>query len=74
VAQWPSAFERCVLVVWAFENRVMLREHGLRLARLFPRGWQVEIPDSYTLIPEDQPSKIVAYLREFLSNEPVRVA
>lgn len=52
----------------------MPREHGRRLAELFPRGRLVDVADSYTLVPEDQPAKLVAHLREFLSNEPVTAA
>jgi hypothetical protein len=32
VAQPQSAFDSPVLVVWAFEDRVMPRDHGRRLA------------------------------------------
>jgi len=28
-------------------------EHGRRLAEAFPNGKLVEIPDSYTVVPED---------------------
>jgi pimeloyl-ACP methyl ester carboxylesterase len=62
----PS-FERPVLIVWASEDRVMPPEHGRRLAELFPRSRLVEIPDSYTLIPEDQPALLVSYLRQLIS-------
>ena len=68
------AFNRSVLVVWATEDRVMPPEHGRRLAELFPRGRLVEIADSYTLIPEDQPAKLAAHIREFLSTEHVTAA
>ncbi len=64
-----SAFDRPVLVVWAAEDRVMPRDHGRRLAEAFPRGRLVEIEDSYTLIPEDQPDELVRVLREFLAAE-----
>jgi pimeloyl-ACP methyl ester carboxylesterase len=42
-------------------------EHGRRLAQLFPCGQLVEVPDSYTLIPEDQPGLLAAHMREFLA-------
>jgi len=45
----------------------MPREHGRRLAELFPHGRLVEIEDSHTLIPEDQPAALTAHLREFLT-------
>jgi len=70
-AERLRSFERPALVVWAAEDRVMPPEHGRRLAELFARGQLVEISDSYTLIPEDQPSKLAAHIRKFLSNEPV---
>ena len=66
-----SDFDRPALVVWASEDRVMPPEHGRRLADLLPRGQLVEISDSYTLIPEDQPATLAGHMREFLSKEPV---
>jgi len=70
-AERQRAFDRPVLVVWAPEDRIMPPEHGRRLAQLFPRGRLVEISDSYTLIPEDQPAALAAQIREFLSGEAV---
>ena len=43
-AERQRAFEGPVLVVWAPEDRIMPREHGRRLAELFPDGRLVEIP------------------------------
>jgi pimeloyl-ACP methyl ester carboxylesterase len=60
----PS-FDRPVLVVWAKDDRVMPPEHGRRLADAFPHGRLVEIDDSYTLIPEDQPHELARAIREF---------
>jgi pimeloyl-ACP methyl ester carboxylesterase len=62
----PS-FQQPVLVVWASEDRVMPPEHGRRLAQLFPDSRLVEIPDSCTLVPEDQPAALAAHLRRFIS-------
>jgi pimeloyl-ACP methyl ester carboxylesterase len=62
-----AAFDRPALVVWAGDDRMMPSEHGRRLAELLPRGRLVEIPDSYTLLSEDQPALLTAHLREFLS-------
>lgn len=59
-------FDRPALVVWAAEDRVMPPEHGRRLAQLLPQGRLVEIPDSYTLIPEDQPGPLAAAIRAFV--------
>lgn len=68
-------FDRPVLVVWATEDRLMPREHGPRLAELYPQGRLVEIADSSTLIPEDQPEQLARVLTDFLTQtgaEPVR--
>lgn len=62
-----SGFERPALVAWASEDRMMPREHGRRLAQLLPQGTLVEIADSYTLIPEDQPTILAAQLRELMT-------
>jgi pimeloyl-ACP methyl ester carboxylesterase len=63
-----------VLVVWAPEDRIMPPEHGRSLAELFRNGRLVEIPDSFTLIPEDQPAKLTARIREFVSTQPIEVS
>jgi pimeloyl-ACP methyl ester carboxylesterase len=59
-------FHGPALVAWASEDRVMPPEHGRRLAELLPDARLVEIPDSYTLIPEDRPAELAAHLREFM--------
>ncbi|MER5257106.1 alpha/beta hydrolase [Streptomyces sp. NPDC002855] len=59
-------FDRPALVVWAAEDKVMPPEHGRKLAELLPKGQLVEIEDSYTLIPEDQPEQLSAHIRSFL--------
>lgn len=60
-------FGQPALVVWAREDRVMPPEHGRRLAGLFPAGRLVEIDDSYTLIPLDQPARFAQVIREFIA-------
>jgi len=62
-----ASFDRPALVAWATEDRLMPREHGRRLAALLPQGKLVEIPDSYTLIPEDQPAALAAQMRELMA-------
>ena len=59
------SFDRPALVVWAREDRVMPPDHGRRLAELLPQGRLVEIEDSYTLIPVDQPAELARRIREF---------
>jgi pimeloyl-ACP methyl ester carboxylesterase len=64
------AFDRPVLVAWATEDRLMPPSHGRRLAQAFPDSQLVEIPGSYTLIPEDQPAVLAGYLRRFIASQP----
>jgi pimeloyl-ACP methyl ester carboxylesterase len=66
-AERLPAFDRPALVVWAAEDRVMPPEHGRRLAELLPAGRLVEVADSYTLVPEDQPGELTRLLREFVA-------
>jgi pimeloyl-ACP methyl ester carboxylesterase len=61
-----ESFERPVLVVWDLEGPMMPNEHGRLLAQTFPRGELVELPDCYTLIPEDQPGELATCIREWL--------
>lgn len=63
-------FDRPALVVWAPEDRVNPREHGRRLAKLLPHGRLIEIADSYTLIPEDQPGELARAIRQFVRDTP----
>jgi len=60
-----SDFDRPALVVWASGDRVMPAEHGRRLAEVLPLGRLVEVADSYTLIPLDQPARLAQVIREF---------
>ncbi|MFF4245816.1 alpha/beta fold hydrolase [Streptomyces sp. NPDC001822] len=67
--RWADAlrtFDRPALVVWASEDRVMPPAHGRRLAEMLPRGELVEIADSFTLIPEDQPQRLSEAIRAFV--------
>jgi len=59
-------FDRPALVVWAADDVMMPREHGARLAELLPNARLVEIEDSATLIPEDQPEELATALADFL--------
>jgi pimeloyl-ACP methyl ester carboxylesterase len=65
------SFNRPALVIWATEDRVMPIEHGRRLARLLPNARLVEIADSYTLIPLDQPARFARLVREFVAQTPL---
>jgi pimeloyl-ACP methyl ester carboxylesterase len=68
VTERLRTFNRPALVVWATEDRMMPPDHGRRLAELLPKGRLVEIADSYTLIPEDQPAELTRAVREFLTD------
>jgi pimeloyl-ACP methyl ester carboxylesterase len=60
-----SGFDRPALVVWAEDDKVMPPDHGRRLAELLPRATLVTVPDSYTLLPLDQPAAFARALREW---------
>jgi pimeloyl-ACP methyl ester carboxylesterase len=64
-AECLPSFDRPALVAWACEDRVMPPDHGRCLADLLPQGRLVEIPDSYTLIPLDQPARLAHEIRAF---------
>ena len=66
-AESLPAFDRPALVVWAADDRVMPPDHGRRLAGLLADARLLEIPDSYTLIPLDQPAQLAEAIREFTS-------
>jgi pimeloyl-ACP methyl ester carboxylesterase len=62
-AECLPTYDHPALVVWASGDRVMPPGHGRRLTELLPHGRLVEIPDSYTLIPLDQPARLAASIR-----------
>lgn len=64
-AERLPAFTGPALVVWAHGDKVMPPEHGRRLAGLLDARL-VEIDDSYTLIPLDQPAAFARLIREFV--------
>ncbi|POM24263.1 Haloalkane dehalogenase [Actinomadura rubteroloni] len=67
---WSEAlrtFDRPALVVWAEQDGMMPRDHGRRLAELLPQGRLIEVADSATLIPEDQPERLAQILQDFLA-------
>jgi pimeloyl-ACP methyl ester carboxylesterase len=65
-AEHLPEFKHPALVVWAKQDRVMPPEHGKRLAGLLPEARLVEVADSYTLIPLDQPARFAEAVREWL--------
>jgi pimeloyl-ACP methyl ester carboxylesterase len=63
-----AGFGKPVLVVWAAEDKVMPIQAGRQLAAAFPDSRFVEIPDSRTLIPIDQPRALAGAIATFVSN------
>jgi pimeloyl-ACP methyl ester carboxylesterase len=61
-------FRKPVLVAWAAEDRVMPLAAGRRLADSFPNARFIEIPDSRTLIPIDQPHALAEAIVRFVSS------
>lgn len=64
-------FDRPALVVWATEDRLMKPAYGRRLAERLPHGRLVEVADSFTLVPEDQPARCARIIRDFVGEGPV---
>jgi pimeloyl-ACP methyl ester carboxylesterase len=64
-AEGLPGFNHPALVVWAREDRVMPPEHGRRLTELLPQARLIEVDDSYTLVPLDQPARLAQLVREF---------
>lgn len=65
-AERLRAFDRPALVAWAAEDKLMPHEHGPRLTALMSLATLEVIPDSRTLIPEDQPAILAGHLRELM--------
>lgn len=57
------------LVVWAAEDRVMPLATGRELAAAIPSSCFVEIEDSYTLVPLDQPARLARQIRLFVTSQ-----
>ena len=55
-------------VVWDLEADDADRD-GRRLAAVFPDSRLVELPDCYTLIPEDRPSELASAIRDFVADQ-----
>jgi pimeloyl-ACP methyl ester carboxylesterase len=63
-----ASFDKPALVVWAPEDQMMPPEHGRRLAELLPDGRLLEITDSYTVVPLDQPKQLADAVRAFITS------
>jgi pimeloyl-ACP methyl ester carboxylesterase len=59
-------FRKPVLVAWAADDRIMPIDCGKRLAGSFPNSRYLEIADSRTLIPIDQPAELASVIAHFV--------
>jgi pimeloyl-ACP methyl ester carboxylesterase len=62
-------FTKPVLVAWAADDRVMPIEAGRRLAASFPNSRFIEVPESRTLIPIDQPHALATEIGKFAAEQ-----
>lgn len=58
-------FNKPVLLAWAAEDRLFPVSLAHRLEALLPDARLVEIADSYTFVPEDQPERLSELIVEF---------
>jgi pimeloyl-ACP methyl ester carboxylesterase len=63
-------FDRPVLLAWDDEDRFFKFELAQRLASTFPDARLVKVEGSRTFVPEDQPRRLAALIREFV-REPI---
>jgi pimeloyl-ACP methyl ester carboxylesterase len=66
-AQALPSFDKPALVVWGEDDKLFPRAHGRRLAELLPQGRFDLVADSRTFIPEEQPERLTAMIRDFLA-------
>jgi pimeloyl-ACP methyl ester carboxylesterase len=59
-----QGFRKPALVVWATEDKVFPVEHGHRLGDILDAR-VVEVPDSYSFVPEDQPERLAELIADF---------
>jgi pimeloyl-ACP methyl ester carboxylesterase len=60
-----GSFDRPVLLAWAEDDRLFPMSLAHRLADLLPDARVAPVPDSATLIPEDQPTTLADLIVEF---------
>lgn len=73
-AERLRSFERPVLLAWASEDRVFPLALARRLQAAFPDARLVEVPDSYTFVPEDQPRRLAELVASFVRDATFGVA
>jgi pimeloyl-ACP methyl ester carboxylesterase len=69
-AERLPGFAHPALVLWAERDRVMPPEHAHRLGAVLPDARVVEVSDTYTLIPLDQPVRLARLIGEFVGDAP----
>jgi pimeloyl-ACP methyl ester carboxylesterase len=67
-------FDKPALIVWAREEKVFPEEDARKLAERLPDSRLEFLDDCWTYIPEDQPEKLAALIREFVSAPASREA
>jgi pimeloyl-ACP methyl ester carboxylesterase len=60
-------FTKPVLLTWAKEEK-LFPGLGERLAAVLPNARLVEVADSYTFVPEDQPAVLAGLITEFIAS------
>lgn len=64
-AETLRGFTKPVLLAWATEDKLFPLSLGKRLAGVLPDARLVEVSDSYTFVPEDQPAVLAELITEF---------
>jgi pimeloyl-ACP methyl ester carboxylesterase len=64
-----ASFDKPVLIVWGPDDKLMRPANGARLREAFPNARLIEVPDSYVLMPIDQPEVLARALGDFVSGE-----
>ena len=77
-AEHLPEFDGPTLLAWAPEDRFFKRAWADRLAERLRDARVVDIPDSYTFVPEDQPARLADLIAEFAkldaASRPIQVA
>ncbi|MEO6471685.1 MAG: alpha/beta hydrolase [Aeromicrobium sp.] len=66
-AEKLPAFTKPVLLAWATEEKLFPLSLAHRLDAILPDSQIVEIADSYTFVPEDQPDELSGHILDFVS-------
>jgi pimeloyl-ACP methyl ester carboxylesterase len=65
-AEKLKSFDKPILLVWATEDKLFPIDYARRFAADVPDATLVEVDDSYTFLPEDQPEAVVDAIAAFL--------